>query len=255
MKVLIGCPVYDRAWILPSWFEAIENQSIPLSDLGFIFELGPNDDETHDSLWNWQQTHPEVAVFDAVIREDVVHRAHPEGKRIWHGSDYEKMCILRNHLLDRATCLSPDRYLSLDCDLILEDPQSIEYLYNLTETRDAVSPLMYMFQTDMNFPSVMSWVESPGGPAKRTLDQYPMGTLFKADIIMAGVMMSEKVYKNARYQWHKQGEDLGWSANCAKHGFDLYCASNLYVPHIMHRWFLDEYKQNGDPRGENILCT
>lgn len=255
MKVLIGCPIYQREWVLPTWLEAIENQTMPLNEIGFIFELGPNDDETHQILWDWQTAHPEVPIFDGTIRMDMHHRTHPEGKRIWHGSDYERMVTLRNNLLDRATCLGPDRYFSLDCDLILEDPNTIQKLYDLTATHDAVAPLMYMFQTDKKHPSVMSWVDRPGGNARRMLDHYPMGTLFNADIIMAGKMMSKPVYENVRYRWHRQGEDLGWSAECARLGFSLYCASDIYVPHIMHRWFLEEYKNNGDPRGASVISS
>lgn len=249
MKILIGAPTFKRDWVLKEWLNCIEKQNFPLEEMGFIFELGPSDQETHDILWQWQMDHPQVAVFDATIREDVKHKEHEEAKRKWRREDYDKMCILRNSLLDRAIALNPERFFSLDTDILLENPDTLSVLYELTETRDAVSPLMYMFPHGKMYPSVMSWIGAFGKRAKRTLDSYPLGSVFRADIIMAAVMMSPQVYQTVRYKYHPQGEDLGWSADAANHGFKLYCASNIYCPHIMHKWMLEKYYREGDDRG------
>lgn len=255
MKILIGCPAYQRSWILPYWFEAIENQTIPLSDIGFVFELGPNDDETHSVLYDWANSHREVAFFDAVIREDLNHYTHQDGHRTWTKNSYYKMVDLRNSLLDTALRVKPDKYFSLDSDILIDNPHTLEKLYfNLERDGiDAISPLSYMYPKGCDFPSVMTWANHVGGKASRQLDSYPMGKIFKSDIIMAAVMMNPEVYSNARYIWHPQGEDLGWSAECARAGYNLYCASDLYASHIMHRWMLDQHLSGGDPRNHSVL--
>lgn len=249
MKILIGLPVYKRAWILPKWLEYIERQTVPLEDLGFIFELGPDDEETHNVLWEWQAAHPSVSAFDGLIREDINHETHMENGRHWKGYQYWRMVDLRNSLLDRAIALQPERFFSLDSDILLENPSTLEELYNRTATNDAVSPLTYMDPRSIKHPSVMSWIG--GWRAKRLLDNYPIGTMFKADIIMAAVMMSKPVYETVRYRWHKQGEDLGWSADARVNKFDLWCASDIYGAHIMHEKDLDPYLRNGDSRSTN----
>ena len=104
----------------------------------------------------------------------------------------------------------------------------------------------------VRFPSMMKWVENPGGKAMRDIN-FPLGTYFKADVIMAAKMMSKEVYNSVNYKIHEQGEDLGWSAECAEKGFDLYSASYIYAPHIMSRAMLDSFKKNGDPRVEITL--
>jgi len=248
VKVLIGCPVYKREWILPDWFAAIENQNYDLSDLGFIFELGPNDKATHNALFEWHAKHPEVFCFD--VREDggEKHDHHPEDKRIWNWAKYHKMVNFRNSLLERVNCINPDRYFSLDSDILLRDPNTISTLVELTHTRDAVSTLAYMTPRGTAFPSIMSWVNEVGGNARRDPNGYDIGSVIQADIIMASKMMTPQVFKSVRYEWHPKGEDLGWSAECTRHGFKLYCATNLYTPHIMHKWMLNEYKREGDPR-------
>ena len=62
--IIIGCPIYKRDWILPAWLYFIENQSVNLSDIGFVFELGTDDDETIGVLSAWKKHHPEVKIFD-----------------------------------------------------------------------------------------------------------------------------------------------------------------------------------------------
>jgi hypothetical protein len=66
---------------------------------------------------------------------------------------------------------------------------------------------------------------------------------------MAAKMMSPNVYNNVDYKLHPQGEDLGWCANAKKLGYNLYCASYIYTPHIMNKMMLQDFSNNGDPRG------
>lgn len=246
MNVLIGAPVYDRAWILPEWFSAIEKQDMPLSNIGFVFEGAPNDEATINLLLDWHARHPEVLCFDVSINTKQGHASHKEGRRQWTHDRYYDMVAFRNNLLDRAIGYDFDRYFSLDTDIILEDPATISRLAAFAERPVAVAPLMFMSPSSIRHPSVMSWLGQPGGRAKRL--NYPLGTTFKADVIMAAKMMSHSVYHNVRYAWHAQGEDLGWSANCAKQNYELYSMSDLYCPHIMNRSMLNRYKMEGDNR-------
>lgn len=253
--IIIGCPIYKREWILDLWFECIENQTVPLSEIGFLFEMGPDDDETHVALLKWHSNHPNVPVFDGVIRMNERHATHPPSRRTWNLEAYYKMVSLRNNLLDRVTCLEPDYYFSLDSDILLENPKTLEILCEEIDNRQpcSVSPLSFMFPKGYEFPSVMSWVHKVGGKAGRELSTYEFGKTFRADIIMAAVMMSKDVYQNVRYQWHRQGEDLGFATQSAEQGYPMYCVSSVYCPHIMHQELLDVYKEFGDPRGEGVL--
>lgn len=254
MFVLIGCPIYDRAWILTEWFFHIERQDFPLEDIGFIFEAAPDDDETVNALYAFRDKHPELKHFEVNINTDEQHKAHPEGKRVWTSDHYSVMARLRNRMLDRVTDINPDRFFSLDSDILLENPRTISELVQITSAVDAASPLMYMTKDDMNFPNCMSWCEEDGGRAQRLYPHcYPYGSLFQVDVIMAAVMMTRPVYAMTRYKWHFQGEDLGWADDCAKLGFELYLASYIYTPHIMSRFGLERYRAIGDDRGRKAI--
>lgn len=249
MRLLIGAPVYKRNWILPYWFDAIEKQNYPLQDIGFVFQLSTGDDETLAYLMEWHEKHPDVSTFNILIDEKHNAREHPEGQRIWSGERYRAMVDYRNNLLDMAIALQPDRYFSLDTDILLADPETINKLVALTEEVPAAAPLMYMTPDSFSYPSVMSWSGKPGTKVHRKL-KYPIGETFKADVIMAAKMMSKEVYSQTRYVWHSQGEDIGWSYDCHSKGFDLYSMSGTYCPHIMSRAMLKRYLVSGDRRAK-----
>jgi hypothetical protein len=66
---------------------------------------------------------------------------------------------------------------------------------------------------------------------------------------MAAKMMSKEIYNNVNYKFHSQGEDLGWCGEAHKNGYkNLYSASYIYAPHIMHPQMLGAYLKSGDPR-------
>lgn len=260
-KILISAPIYNRAWILPYYLEAIEKQDIGTSNLGFIFELGPDDDETHDLLWDWHCAHPEFILFDGQINGTRRHTSHEDGTRTWTHSKYENMVIFRNSLLERATAHADkfDYLFSLDSDLILEDPSTISKLVEDCEQNPeigVVSPLSYMTPRDRGYPSIMYWDKQPGGRAFRKHDRFKANELYEVDIVMAAVFMTKPVFTQTRYYWHKQGEDLGFATDLARLGFRSFTDTRIYVPHMMHRADLTQYLETGeDMRNPNKILT
>lgn len=248
-KVLIGCPIYKRAWILEHWFRCIENQTHSLEDIGFIFELAPDDKETHDALLEWKERHPEVSVFDMRKNTSVLHSTHPEGARAWTAKKYHNMVKLRNDLLDNATVRSDqfDYYFSLDSDLLIEDPNTISQLIEDCQDPNVhvVSPLSYMMQTNKSYPSIMYWMDKPGRKAVRRHDLFRENELYQVDIVMAAVFMTKPVFTTVRYSWHLQGEDLGFATNLNER-FKSFADTRIYANHIMHQANLRLWL-NGEP--------
>lgn len=255
--VLIGCPVYKREWILPHWFEAITKQDYGLENIGFVFLVAPHGDQgTIDLIVEFAAQHPQLKCCDIVPDTSPDHLTHVESgdsrRRNWNQHRYTRMTDFRNRLLDQVIAHDPDRYFSLDSDILLEDPTSISQLVEITETRSAAAPLCFMVPPGVDgstsFPNFMEWANTPGGAAYRPLTAY--GELRQADVIMASVMMNRNAYQNSRYQYHRQGEDLGWSADCAAKGLDLWSASHIYASHVMYREELADYLEYGDKRGD-----
>jgi hypothetical protein len=252
-KLLIGCPIYKREWIFPYWISCIENQEIDLSKIGFVFEVSPDDESTISTLTRYRNARPSIDVFEIDIRNEVVHFEHKENTRSWSISKYSNMVFLRNKLLQKVREINPDYFFSLDSDILITNSNTINYLAShVQDGADAVSPLMFMTPNDTMYPSVMNWVNEPGGQGYRE-EKYPLGQYFKSDVIMAAKFMSRKTYSTIDYDIHSQGEDLGWCANAAKAGLKLFCASYVYAPHIMHKSMLEYFLRHGDPRQSRYL--
>jgi hypothetical protein len=132
--------------------------------------------------------------------------------------------------------------------MILMDPTAISQLVSLTESLDAVAPLAYMTPEGIDFPNVMTFIPNTQMKQALRFGNYPLGTVFKVDVIMGAKMMSRSVYHRARYRCHSQGEDLGWSANCAELRLQLWSASHLYAAHVMHPSSLGTFLASGDSR-------
>jgi hypothetical protein len=250
MKLVIACPIYKRDWILPLWIQSILSQSVDISKIGFVFECSENDSETINILETWKKYDSRIPYFNIKTRPDIPHHEHEENKRSWTISKYENMVSLRNSILNTVREINPDYYMSLDSDILMTNSSTLELLIaHVNQGADAASPLMYMTPVGVKYPSVMTWREDEPDKAYRRSD-YPIGTYFKSDIIMAAKMMSKRVYENVDYSIHRQGEDVGWSLSCKENGYDLYSASYIYCPHIMSRTMYQKFIQSGDPRSD-----
>lgn len=253
MKLIIACPIYKRNWILSDWVRCILKQSLNISNIGFVFEVSPDDKQTVEILKAWKRIDKSIPLFEIIERSDIPHFEHQNNGRQWTLSKYQNMINMRNSILAKVREYQPDYYFSLDSDILIENPNTIELLIaHINDGADAVSPLMYMTPVGTAFPSVMSWVDKEYQKAHRKSD-YPIGTYFQSDIIMAAKMMSKKTYMSVDYEFHQQGEDLGWSRNALKKGLQLYSASYIYAPHIMSQIHLAEYLKTGDTRSSEKL--
>jgi len=245
--------MYKRSWILPDWIRCIASQSVSLKDIGFVFEVSPDDTETINCLEAWKKYDNRIPYFYINIREDIPHFQHENNGRQWTISKYENMVSLRNSLLKTVRDINPDYYFSLDSDILLVNPNTIELLIaHIKSGADAVNPLMFMTPFGTMYPSVMTWRSDVPGKAFRQ-EQYSLGTYFKSDVIMAAKMMSKKVYSSINYRIHEQGEDVSWSWSCKEAGYNLYCASYIYAPHIMSEVMYRQYLKHGDERSELIF--
>ena len=245
--------MYRRTWILPHWIRCLLNQSVSFKDIGFIFEVSPDDKETIASLEAWRRLDKNIPYFEIKIREDIPHFEHQSNGRQWSISKYVNMVSLRNSLLETVRDIQPDYYFSLDSDILLTNPNTIELLIaHVKSGADAVNPLMFMTPIGTMYPSIMNW--RPDEPLKAfRKEHYDLGGYFQSDVIMAAKMMSKDVYNNVNYKVHEQGEDVGWSLACKENGFKLYCASYIYCPHIMSEDMYASFMKHGDDRHEVVL--
>lgn len=245
--IIIGCPVYKRDWVLPFWIDKIEKQNYPKDKIGFIFLVAEDDQETINMLVKWGLSCEEYRSFDLICDNEEDHEDHAEGIRKWHPNRYYTMVRIRNKILDKLIAMDKpyDFYFSLDSDILLDDPDTLNKLVDKAHnefTDGVLSPLCYMSNKSLRFPNMMRWINKPGDKAVRPpMYLKKMGTDFEVDIVMAAVFMPKFVYTQARYQYHINGEDLGFATDLFSKNIKSYSIGTVKCNHIMHRKTLEKY--------------
>ena len=95
MKLLIGCPVKNRAWIMEQWFDHVY-RSCSKADIDpiFVFVSGRSSDRTDTIIKN------RVSSFAHIEKTLTYEVELPEGiDRSWSHARIQSMVSIRNQLL------------------------------------------------------------------------------------------------------------------------------------------------------------
>lgn len=208
MRIMVGCPVLHREWILEAWFEHIEA----------AFErLGQ--DVTHDYVLLGDTI--KDPTFDVALEQCakrglkmILEHApdeRPLDLRQWDEKRYRRMVELRNQLLGVVRREAPDLFLSIDSDILLHPDALADMLEQIEEGqrlpalgRIAVGGKAYLSQYGVQCPS---WANLG---REGSINRSDTSGTFRVDVIMAVKLMAPAAYE-VDYRLDLQGEDIGWS--------------------------------------------
>lgn len=221
MRLLVGCPVAHRDWVLPRWFDHVEAACV-VADVEpeFVFVC-----DRRDPSWACI----EMLAPDARIVPCVTTRGRDE--RQWNPRRYVEMASLRNELLRAVRQAKPDAFLSLDSDILLH-PAQLGLLLESLQRFDAVGGRCYMTKTGVKFPSYAMLGKSG------SLQRPDAVGVFEVDVIMAIKLMGPAALE-VHYQVDAQGEDIGWSKACRGHGLRLGWDGRVAAKHVMAPYMLE----------------
>lgn len=213
--IMIGCPVKERTWILPEWFNHVK-EAIPANlEFKFVFVVPEWDKDTIEYLSN----------YDCIIKtteEDYTPI------RDWASVGvYERMSNVRNTLLDIVRSYKPKYFLSLDSDILIDEKLIVSLIETMNNLEaDAVGGLTYLDPIDATCTNIAMLTRH--GSFLRLIEPGQ----HEVDVIMAIKLMNEKAY-NIDYQSHVYGEDFGWSLNAKSHGLKIACDGRYKNKHCM----------------------
>jgi len=225
MKLVVGCPVSNRNWILPEWnqhvlssvFDLVERDSRDW-DLEYAFVVPSGDTETlsvlssfDTSTFTLTRDEPEVAV-----------------RRRWGPDRYQNMVESRNALLGLVRELSPDFFLSLDSDILLHPTAISKALELFRDGVWAVGLATYLTPRGNTVPNMGSWLDQ--SYIRYSRKDYPEATT--CDILMAAKLMKPEAYQ-VDYEYHRSGEDLGWSRALKRAGGKVMWDGRVKNKHVM----------------------
>lgn len=228
MKLVVGAPIRDRAWILPLWFEhtlAAVEHAVHVSEVEFVFVGSISDPSMACATDQANKCGVPMHWVDPATDD------HGPYERAWTMARYEMMAQLRNELLQSVRYLQPDLFWSLDTDILVAENTLSSAMQSL-DRFDAVGTKLYMTPQGRYAPS---YGMLPGTGGLRRSDAE--GT-FPVDVIMASKLMSPKAYA-VDYEPHSQGEDIGWSRSARKSGCRLgwdgsTCSKHVMSPEALH---------------------
>lgn len=219
-ELIIGAPVHQRAWILPTWFDHLSRQELP-EDVEFVFNYGLSQDATIDTIMakcHARGWHVTVAV-------DPADDHHAERK--WNLPRYATMVRLRNRLLEIVRRRAPRYYLSLDTDILLP-PGAIPQLRKELEAGqwDGIAPMTWMTRTGGGTVNAMYLGGATRPKVRGELTQ-------QVEACFGAVLMDTRLYRDVDYAVHHSGEDLGWAQKAATAGMRLAICPGVKAKHVM----------------------
>lgn len=153
---------------------------------------------------------------------------------------YHHLSTLRNKILNFTSVNNFDYCLSIDSDILV--PSNILKKL-LSHKKDVVSGVIfngYLVNPThpWKYPNIMRLHSS--GKFEHIANSYvkksPTLTdskLTRIDGTGAMVLISKDVCKDTKYGFHEQGEDLFWSLDCLRKGFNLYADYSVHGFHAM----------------------
>lgn len=225
MRLVVGCPVRQREWIIRDWavhlaaacwHAGIEDHE--------IVAVGHRDDVTIKAL-RCQSRPLHVVEVDEPAAAD---------ERDWTAPGrYEHMARLRNLLLGRVRELEPEYFLSLDSDILIH-PLALASMGKLLHERSfgAVGGKAHMKPHGRRAPSYASLTAAGG------LLRFDSSGQFPVDVIMAIKLMTPAAY-HVDYVEDGRAEDVGWSKAARAAGLTLgwdgtHTSKHVMTPEMLH---------------------
>lgn len=224
-KVMIGCPVRNRAWILPKYLQCLEELDYPLSHILYCFIINDSNDETEDILGRFAQKHP-FSVRLCVNNNNTAAR--------WQRGSYsfKRLAELRNMLLKEFIYSDCDYLLSLDSDILMPAPA----LKALIEDNCDIVSCLVCNGHEISDPSIFNVLVKDSQSRYIHLKNPQRSGIFRIDCTGAAYLIKRKVIVDygVRYSDFLGAEDIGFCEDAASKGLEIYCDGRLECQHIMN---------------------
>lgn len=237
-KIALGAPVAERAWILPQWWECLEQQTLQPDEYCFVYSKG-TDDTKSELMRPGKQVH----VFETRLPYHSRDNRNADQSDPWRASH---MAQLRNQLRGMFRATDADVFISLDTDILLEEPTTLEQLVDtLSQGWDVAAPVTYLHPLGAQSYCYNAGFLAGGegfDQAWRRVDSYDMRSAnspMRIDIPMAAFAITRHAMGMCSYMPHECGEDIGFAQRLKKHRFTVGWLQHLEVRHVWGKQYLE----------------
>jgi len=221
MHIVIGCPIFEREWVLPRWLQSVFNQGLSPGDISFVFGITDGEDNTRELVEKYGDKVRDTYIIDC--NDQVCFRDRNPAR-------FYPLAEIRNRMLAQIQEINPDYYFSWDSDIMLPE-NALKQL--VEDDKDIVSPWVELVP---GIPNCVSLIPNTRAfrRNKPIPHYYPKGELYPVDICFACVLMKPVAY-GIMYEWHQGGEDYGWGLNLLEAGIQCWMDSRIEGHHIFNK--------------------
>lgn len=226
-KILIGCPVHNREWILPLYLKHLYDIDYPKDSISLCFILNDSKDKSKDILLNFKEKHSKE-YRNIIIKEINYNMPDDLRQNRIKNKIYDRLSKVRNEFLN---CIIDEDYVfSIDSDILVPKDSLLRLL---NHNKDIISALVY---NDPNkvYPNILL---IKNGKITHYFN-FPKNSLFEVDITGAVYLLKSEVCQKVRYSYHSFGEDVPFCLCAKKLGYKIWCDSSIYCNHIMYPYML-----------------
>lgn len=268
MKILIGCPISNRAWILNEYLECIYNLNYPKKDIILYWIVNNSIDDSFKILENFKRKH--TIEYNKIIIEvfnDPIKMPYKDtrDKYIRRQYTYHWLALLRNKLLDKATEQECTFLLSSDSDILLRQdtlnrllshnvPLISSLIYNGYEYIPANAGISYNPIVEAyRYPNILKFgVVGSTATYRHVVNVYvktpskaKAGKTIIIDATGACVLLKNTIFNNRkiRYGYYMLGEDMAFCQSAISQGHAIICDLSTFNYHIMSKNLLELYKR------------
>lgn len=251
ISVVLGCPISNREKILPYYLENVHSLEFNRKKLSLYFIINNSQDDSEKIIKKFKLDH-EHEYHNITIDYYYGNRNSPHDQRtneIRLKHTYNHLSILRNKLLEYTEKNNHSHLLSLDSDIMIK-PDTLTKL--LSHKKDCIAGLIWNgfehAKTDpWKFPNILNY--NNDNILKHISNYYVKNAptlteskLVKVDCSGAIILLSNRLCKSGiQYGWDVQGEDIFFSREVYKKGFEIFCDYSCYNPHLMNEELLQQY--------------
>ena len=222
-KVMIGCPLRNRAWVLPRYLDCLEKLDKSQCQVQYNFIINDCNDHTPQILAEFARRQP------GIVRIIEKNYDSPGGYR--RGQyNFERLAQLRNLLL-KAFLESDCNYLfSLDSDILVP---AVTLTQLLADNCDLVSALVCNGY-EIGDSGIYNILKRNSDGSYIHMRNFPRDRVFPVDCTGAAYLIKRAVIAaGVGYSGHRGGEDIAFCEDAASRGFGIFCDGRVECSHLM----------------------
>lgn len=223
-RVMIGCPVRNRAWILKEYLQSLVDIEYPEDCIEYCFIINDCIDETPYILEDFAKR--QTGVVHLIYENSSVSSGHLRGEYSFPRLAYLRNCLLREFITSKC-----DYLLSVDSDILVQT----DLLKKLIKDNcDIISCLVCNGHEIGNLAIYNILYKNKKGEYSH-MTNFPRDTIFKVDCTGAAYLIKRHVISEygIRYSAFYGAEDIGFCESAINNGLEIYCDGRIEAKHVM----------------------